>query len=89
LLLRNIAYHLLPDELRGLVRLKTSGTNPVKNIIDSKKLTIDNVHPFDNIPIKYRSVSEISQHYTFYSTLPKYMHWEDRNSMAHSVEVSR
>jgi asparagine synthase (glutamine-hydrolysing) len=45
------------------------------------------MHPLDSIPLGYKSIPEISKHYTFYSTLPKYLRWEDRNSMAHSVEA--
>jgi asparagine synthase (glutamine-hydrolysing) len=59
----------------------------VKDLIDTKKLNARPVHPFEQIPVQYRSVQEISDHLTFYSTLPKYLHWEDRNSMAHSVEA--
>ena len=51
------------------------------------KLGINYKHPFDNIPVKYKTVPEITEHLTFYSTLPKYLRWEDRNSMAHSVEA--
>ena len=56
-------------------------------IINTSELGLIPRHPFDDIPVKYRSVPEISQHLTFYSSLPKYLKWEDRNSMAHSIEV--
>jgi len=82
-----VAFHLLPDIMkRTLTRFRSSSDN-VKEIIDTGKLNIEPSHPFDLIPVRYRSVPEISDHLTFYSTLPKYLHWEDRNSMAHSVEA--
>ena len=85
--IRSVAFHMLPDLIkRTLTRVKSSSDN-VKEIIDTGKLVNEPVHPFDLIPVRYRSVPEISDHLTFYSTLPKYLHWEDRNSMAHSVEA--
>jgi asparagine synthase (glutamine-hydrolysing) len=86
-LYKGFAAHLLPTIVkRGLTKIHSS-SDRVKNIIDTKKLGANLVHPFNNIPLSYNSVPQISEHLTFYSTLPKYLHWEDRNSMAHSVEA--
>ena len=79
--------HLLPTRVkRGYARVRSSSDN-VKSIVDKERLNVDPVHPFDVIPIDYATVPEISEHLTFFSTLPKYLKWEDRNSMAHSVEA--
>lgn len=86
-ILFSIIFHLLPPLLkRRLTSIKSSSDN-VKSIIDSKKLNLTPIHPFDIIPTGYRTVNEVSEHLTFFSTLPKYLHWEDRNSMAHSIEA--
>ncbi len=82
-----IAYHLLPEFVKHSLTKIMSSSDSIKEIIDLKKLGALPVHPFDQIPVPYKSVPDISDHLTFYSTLPKYLHWEDRNSMAHSVEA--
>lgn len=86
-LLMSIAGDLMPPSLkRGLANIRSSSDN-IKRLIDINRLNIKPVHPYDIIPVNYRTIPEISEHLTFYSTLPKYLHWEDRNSMAHSVEA--
>lgn len=82
-----VLFHMSPDFVRRLATSFRSSSDYVKDLIDTKKLNARPVHPFELIPVQYRSVQEISDHLTFYSTLPKYLHWEDRNSMAHSVEA--
>lgn len=86
-LIQGITGHLLPVLLKRSIARLQSSSDHVKNIIDNKKLNADTTHPYDVIPVEYDSVSDISRHLTFYSTLPKYLHWEDRNSMANSVEA--
>jgi asparagine synthase (glutamine-hydrolysing) len=86
-LLIQIAHHLSPQFVkRGLTSIRSS-SDSVKGIIDSKRLGSDIQHPYTKIPVDYGTVREISEHLTFYSTLPKYLRWEDRNSMASSVEA--
>ena len=82
-----VLFHMSPDFVRRLATSFRSSSDYVKDLIDTKKLNARPIHPFELIPVQYRSVQEISDHLTFYSTLPKYLHWEDRNSMAHSVEA--
>ena len=86
-LMLGISNHLLPFEVRRRLASISSRSDHVKKLIDLKRLGIRPLHPFDTIPIRYNTVSDISRHLTFYSTLPKYLRWEDRNSMAHSVEA--
>ena len=86
-LLANILFHFLPSRVKtGITNIKST-SDSIKNIIDVKRLNLNPIHPYDNIPINLNTVSEISKHFTFFSALPKYLHWEDRNSMAHSVEA--
>jgi len=86
-LFMEVAGHVLPRSVRRRLSNIKSSSDHVKSIIDANRLCTDPIHPFDSIPVPYGTVPEISEHLTFYSTLPKYLHWEDRNSMAHSVEA--
>ena len=82
-----IAYNFLPDQVKREVNSSFNRYNLVRSIIEPRKMHLTPAHPFDSIPVKYKSVPEISHHLTFFSTLPKYLHWEDRNSMNHSIEA--
>jgi asparagine synthase (glutamine-hydrolysing) len=86
-LIHGVTYHLLPSSIRLGIANYRSHYDQIKNIIDTKKLRINPTHPYKRIPVGYVTVPEISEHLTFFSTLPKYLRWEDRNSMAHSVEA--
>lgn len=86
-LIINSIVHLLPIGFKNTLNKFKNNSDSVKGIIDSKRLNIDPVHPYNSIPVSYRSVPEVSEHLTFHSTLPKYLHWEDRNSMINSVEA--
>ncbi|GAB1448375.1 asparagine synthase (glutamine-hydrolyzing) [Bacteroidota bacterium] len=44
-------------------------------------------HPFEEIPYDSKTVLGLSSRQLFHTTLPKYLRWEDRNSMAHGVEA--
>lgn len=82
-----VTYHMLPDNIKRTLTMLKSSSDNVRKIIDVKRLNIFFAHPFDQIPVSYKTVPDISRHLVFYSTLPKYLHWEDRNSMANSVEA--
>lgn len=82
-----IAFSLLPQPLIEMVRQKRSSADHIKRLINVDRLDVEPSNPMNSIPIRYRTVPEISEHLTFYSTLPKYLRWEDRNSMAHSIEA--
>lgn len=83
----DVALQLLPDRTRRCLTYLHVNSGSVRKLINHKALGINPTHPYDVIPVKYNSVPEISEHLTFYSTLPKYLRWEDRNSMANSVEA--
>jgi asparagine synthase (glutamine-hydrolysing) len=44
-------------------------------------------HPLSDIVYKTNNTVEISKLMLYHTALPKYLRWEDRNSMAHSVEA--
>ena len=83
----NTFTHILPSEFKRKIAAYRSNSDHIKRIVDVKRLNIVPDHPFNSISVGYKTVREISEHQTFYSSLPRYLHWEDRNSMAHSVEA--
>jgi asparagine synthase (glutamine-hydrolysing) len=86
-LISGIVFHLLPSFVNRSIKKIITNSDTISKIIDNNKLGTKPSHPYDIIPVGYRTVPEISEHQTFFSSLPKYLHWEDRNSMAHSVEA--
>jgi asparagine synthase (glutamine-hydrolysing) len=44
-------------------------------------------HPFTDYNRKRKTHIGLSQHQIYCSHLPRFLHWEDRNSMAHSIEA--
>jgi asparagine synthase (glutamine-hydrolysing) len=86
-LAKHILYHLFPSGIRKQATNLTSSADQVKRLIDTGRLKATGTHPYEIIPVKMNSIPEISEHLTFYSTLPKYLRWEDRNSMAYSIEA--
>jgi len=86
-ILKGIVYNCVESsQIRKLNNIKTT-SDKVRNIINTQKLNLEPVHPYLSINRNFRTVPEVSEYLTFYSSLPKYLHWEDRNSMAHSVEA--
>jgi asparagine synthase (glutamine-hydrolysing) len=84
---RFVFYHLLPKKI---VRVMSKFGNESKNlhaIIDTEKLGSKNKHPHDKKKFKFNSIFEIAHYQMFFEPLQKYLRWEDRNSMAHSVEA--
>ena len=58
-----------------------------KSIFNDDKLKYKKIHPYSLIPFKQNTIFEIAYHQILFEPLQKYLHWEDRNSMAHSVEA--
>ena len=61
--------------------------NPFSSYINYKELGVDPKHPNSIIPIKLRSIKNISDYHLFHNPLNKYLKWEDRNSMSNSIEA--
>ncbi|MEO7489352.1 MAG: asparagine synthase (glutamine-hydrolyzing), partial [Ferruginibacter sp.] len=83
----NIFASTLPNKLRIWIGVKFGINTIIRKLIDTKILGASVSHPYHTIPVKYGNVREVSRHLTFFSTLPRYLKWEDRNSMANSVEA--
>jgi asparagine synthase (glutamine-hydrolysing) len=85
--LKNLFYGFAPSGLRKRLADKLGYYQQIKTLVNNEALKAASHHPFDSIPVTLDSVPEVSKHFTFYSTLPKYLKWEDRNSMGSSVEA--
>ncbi len=86
-LLRVIAASVIPDKLRAILFEAFNGSGLRKNLINNKVLGSKNVNADKQIPVNLYNVKGISEHETFFSTLPKFLKWEDRNSMSNSIEA--
>jgi asparagine synthase (glutamine-hydrolysing) len=84
---KNLLYSFAPSGLRKRLADKLGYYQQIKNLINNQALKASSQHPFDSVPVTLESVPEVSKHFTFFSTLPKYLKWEDRNSMGSSVEA--
>lgn len=84
---KEITKQILPAPVEKLLRKYKNNVREIEKLIDFKSLDLKPTHPFDDIPVKPGSVPEVSVIHTFYSPLPKYLRWEDRNSMANSIET--
>jgi asparagine synthase (glutamine-hydrolysing) len=82
-----VFYHLFPKKFVRLLSKYRTGYKTLHNIIDIKKLGARNEHPHDKKRFSFNSIFEIAHYQMFFEPLQKYLRWEDRNSMAHSVEA--
>lgn len=82
-----IGYLFTPEKIRNMVVKYFSTVSDVKALIDMDKLAATNIHPYAQIPNDLTSVSGITRLNLFHNPLTKYLRWEDRNSMAHSIEA--
>jgi len=57
-----------------------------ENIFNEQFLKFRNEHPFSQIPLRQNNIQAIINTQLFYNPLPRFLHWEDRNSMASSIE---
>jgi asparagine synthase (glutamine-hydrolysing) len=86
-IIKGAVSQLIPSFMRRAIGQVTSSSDNIRDLLDINKLNLIPRHPHDAIRVKLGTIPEVSEHYTFYSPLPKYLRWEDRNSMAHSVEA--
>lgn len=87
-LFRIVLASLIPERIRGVFsNIFDKQLTEIKKLINNDALGSKNINPNKFIPIKLTNISNVSRHGTLYSTLPKYLKWEDRNSMANSIEA--
>ena len=86
-LFKSILSSFVPGSFKNLILDHLLVNRLINNTIDCNRLGAVKRNPNECIPVNFKTVQDISKHVTFYSTLPKYLKWEDRNSMANSVEA--
>ena len=87
-LLAYAASPFLPESLRQLLRSFSGRAATVGTaVIDLKRLGATPTDPFVASAGKVASVAELSRAQILHTSLPMLLHWEDRDSMAHSVEA--
>lgn len=83
--IKSILNLYVPLYIKDYLRERNGGINSIKSLLRLPQNIYK--HPLNNIMYKTGTVPEISELFTLYSPLPKYLRWEDRNSMAHSIEA--
>jgi asparagine synthase (glutamine-hydrolysing) len=81
------AFDLIPKKLRYILSSYNKKNRLFNKIVNFKILDTVRVHPYKLLKYNNQSPSSISNHQLFREPLQKYLRWEDRNSMAHSVEA--
>jgi asparagine synthase (glutamine-hydrolysing) len=59
----------------------------IRSLLSFKFLKFKPNHPLNNFDQFWHNHIENSNHQLFTNPLPRYLRWEDRNSMAHSIEA--
>ncbi|NDA61836.1 MAG: asparagine synthase (glutamine-hydrolyzing) [Chitinophagia bacterium] len=78
---------LFPTALRYKISTLNSKNRAIDKIISFKKHIKKRIHPYETMDFDSSTHVSISKHQLFKDPLQKYLRWEDRNSMAHSVEA--
>jgi asparagine synthase (glutamine-hydrolysing) len=78
---------VLPTSLRNNLSFYNSKNKLLDKIIQIDKLVKKKKHPYATMSYDNSNHLTISRHQLIKEPLQKYLRWEDRNSMAHSVEA--
>lgn len=82
--LKNIGL-MLPEKLKFFIAQQKTSYKRILNLIDTDKLGANKSHPY--LGRKTKTAVAIASKQLLNNPLQAYLHWEDRNSMAHSVEA--
>ncbi len=83
----SLCYHLVPAFVKRYFSNKVKSHQALKSIISLKHLRALPLHPHSNIPYKSNSIFNITQRQLLHDPLQKYLRFEDRMSMANSIEA--
>lgn len=86
-LLRLTLQDLIPARFRNYLALRNSRQKLYDDIFEWRKLISKKIHPYQINNYSKINHKVISEYQLFRDPLQKYLRWEDRNSMAHSVEA--
>ena len=81
-----LCYFFVPTFVKKIFRYAGSTYKIVKSIVDFDKLGNNDLHPYDDEAYAEDSIFKIASRNIFYNPLPKFLRYEDRMSMANSVE---
>lgn len=82
-----LCQNLVPHFIKRYFSRKAKSYVALQAVISLKKLNARPVHPHDNIPYKTNSIFNIAQRQLLHDPLQKYLRFEDRMSMANSIEA--
>ncbi|MGA6826576.1 asparagine synthase (glutamine-hydrolyzing) [Nitrospira sp. NS4] len=81
-----LANAVLPELLRRPLRRLAGKSSSAPTWFDRGRLAIDDRDPFPAYGFKTTSVDQMAHTLLTATSVPMLLHWEDRDSMAHSVE---
>ena len=84
--IRQTIVNLLPESYTASLEKKMWKSRSTE-LFDLEKLGASHIHHKEIIPVGDRNIQNITSHALFKFTLPRLLRWEDRNSMAFSVEA--
>ena len=84
---RLLSYHLLPKKYIRFLSKFGCEYKTLHGMVNVGQLGAKNQHPHDKKRFMFSSIFEIAHYQLLFEPLQKYLRWEDRNSMAHSVEA--
>ncbi len=86
-LFQDIIFDNLPRKLKYYLANNNKRSKELDSIIDVPKIVKVKKHPYETNDYVKKSHFEISKYQLYKEPLQKYLRWEDRNSMAHSIEA--
>jgi asparagine synthase (glutamine-hydrolysing) len=85
-MLKGMAQISLPESLLQISRKYLADTPPVTNWLDLKRINAADLNPVQQSGYSLNNIPNTSFAQLTGINLPMLLHWEDRNSMAHSIE---
>ncbi len=83
----HLFYFMVPAFVRKFFSTKTSTYKTIASLISFEKLGAKEQHPYDEMKYKSDSIFNIAHRQVLHNPLPKYLRYEDRMSMANSIEA--
>jgi asparagine synthase (glutamine-hydrolysing) len=82
-----LCYFMVPNFVQKFFRRRTATYKAITSVIDTDTLKASDNHPYNDMEYNTGSVFNIAHRQMLNSPLPKYLRYEDRMSMANSVEA--
>lgn len=83
----HLCYYLVPSFVRVFFSKKTKSYKTLSALVSLQHLKAKEQHPYDSMGYKSDSIFSIAHRQLLHNPLPKYLRYEDRMSMANSVEA--